>query len=107
MTSGNEGAVAKAAASVRESPLQNVSLHLVDSLEEALNLKRWLGERREILGVDTESEGLDCFRHGLRMIQVGDMSQGWAIPYPDWAGFAREVISGYEGDFVAHNLRQL
>lgn len=91
-------------AQVKESPLANVQLHLVDSLEEALSLKRWLGERRETpLGVDTESEGLDPFRHDLRLVQVGDMRQGWALPWPLWGGLAQEVLSTYEGEFVAHN----
>ena len=93
-----------AARVVRESPLDNVSLHLVDSLDEALKLKNWLGERRETpLGVDTESEGLDPFRHDLRLVQVGDMRTGWAIPYPLWGGLAQEILNEYEGDFVAHN----
>lgn len=91
-------------AQVKESPLANVQLHLVDSLEEALSLKRWLGERRETpLGVDTESEGLDPFRHDLRLVQVGDMRQGWALPWPLWGGLAQEVLNTYEGEFVAHN----
>ncbi len=104
--SPSEAAVPQRAAvsHVRESPLANVKLTLVDSLDEALALKRWLGERRDTpLGVDSESEGLDPARHDLRLIQVGDMHQGFAIPWPIWGGLAQEVISGYEGDFVAHN----
>ncbi len=86
------------------SPLAHVNLHLVDGLDEAMALKRWLGERRDVLGVDTETEGLDPARHDLRLVQVGDMQQGWSIPWPLWGGLAQEILGKYDGDMVAHNL---
>jgi DNA polymerase I-like protein with 3'-5' exonuclease and polymerase domains len=89
---------------VGESPLSGVQLHLVDTLDEALALKRWLGERRLVLGVDTESSGLDPMRDELRLVQVGDRDTGWAIPWPLWGGLAQEVLRKYEGPMVLHNL---
>ncbi len=86
------------------SPLEAVELHLVTNLDEALALKRWLGERREILGVDTESSGLNPSSDSLRLVQVGDQDTGWAIPWPLWGGLAQEVLRSYEGPMVLHNL---
>lgn len=67
-------------------------------------LKRWLGERREVLGVDTESSGLDPVRDSLRLVQVGDEGTGWAIPWPLWGGLAQEILRAYQEPMVLHNL---
>lgn len=87
-----------------ESPLANVELRLVDSIDEAGALKRWLGERHEgLLCVDTESGGLSPWRDRLRMVQIGDMHTGWAIPWERWGGVALEVLNAWEGEWGAHN----
>ena len=89
---------------ITSSPLSNVELHLVDSLAEAQNMARWLGERRDggPVGLDTESGGLSPYRHRARMIQLGDMVHGWAVP-SHWFGIAYDLINSYEGEFVLHN----
>lgn len=87
------------------SPLANVEIHLVNSLDEAMAFKRWLGERHEydILGLDTESGGLSPYRDRLRMVQFGDTVHGWAIPTGTWLGLAQEALREYQGDYVLHN----
>jgi DNA polymerase I len=86
-----------------ESPLAGVQLHLVQTLDDALEMKRWASERRETpLGIDTESEGLNPVRDRLRLIQLGDKRHGWAVP-AIWAGAALEVIDRYDGEFALHN----
>lgn len=87
-----------------ESPLANVSLNLVETIDDAMELKRWLGERHEgLLCVDTESGGLSPWKHRLRMVQFGDMHTGWAVPWERWSGVALEVLQSWEGDWGAHN----
>lgn len=86
------------------SPLQDVRLHLVESVCDAIAFKTWLGERREgPLGIDCETGGLSAYRDGLRLIQFGDLNQGWAIPWNQWGGVALEAFREYTGDYVAHN----
>lgn len=86
------------------SPLADVELHLVESVSEAAELLRWLGERREgPLGLDTESSGLSAYRDVLRTIQVGDRRHGWMIPWQQWGGLALEVFRKYDGEWVVHN----
>lgn len=86
------------------SPLADVSLNLVESIDDAMALKRWLGERREgLLCVDTESGGLSPWRTRLRMVQFGDMHTGWAVPWERWGGVALEVLNSWEGEWGAHN----
>lgn len=88
-----------------ESPLANVELHLVNSLDEAMAFKRWLGERHEfdLLGLDTESGGLSPYRDRVRMVQFGDTGHGWALPTETWLGLAQEALRAYDGSWVLHN----
>lgn len=88
-----------------DSPLAHVQLKLVETLDDALELKRWLGERRDVLGIDTESGGLSHHRDDLRLIQLGDLDTGWAIPWPHWGGLAQELLRAYEGPTVAHHRK--
>lgn len=86
------------------SPLADVSLNLVESIDDAMALKRWLGERHDgIVAFDTESGGLSPWKTELRMVQVGDKKTGWAIPFERWGGVALEILRSYEGDLAAHN----
>lgn len=86
------------------SPLTNVELHLVDSIDELMKLKRWAGERRETpLGVDTETGGLSPWSDHLRLVQFGDLHHGWAVPWERWGGGALEILNSYDGEFVYHN----
>lgn len=83
--------------------LDHVNLHLVDSVDKASELKRWLGQTREVLGVDTETGGFSFHRDRLRLVQLGDESSGWAIPWERWGGVAQEALRSYEGPVVLHN----
>jgi DNA polymerase I-like protein with 3'-5' exonuclease and polymerase domains len=86
------------------SPLADVSLNLVETIDDAMALKRWIGERREgVVAFDTESGGLSPWKTELRMVQVGDKRTGWAIPFERWGGVALEILTSYEGDLAAHN----
>lgn len=86
------------------SPLADVELHIVESVSDAMELKRWLSQRREgPLGLDTETGGLSPYRDKLRTIQVGDKKHGWLIPWEQWGGVALEVFREYEGDYTLHN----
>lgn len=87
--------------------LDDVELHYVDSLDDALALKRWLGERPAGLRCfDTETAGLE---YGIfaetRLVQFGDQRHGWAVPAQDWRGLVREIFRDYEGEWGAHNAK--
>lgn len=86
-----------------DSPLSTVNLHLVDSVERCGEFMTWLGNRRDVLGIDTESGGLDPLRDRLRLVQFGDMADGWAIPWERWGGVAEEALVKYDGPTVEHN----
>lgn len=90
--------------------LSDVQLHLVDSVAKASELMSWLGERREtLLAIDTETTGLGNFsprEDDVRLCQIGDGMQGWAIPWLEWGGVFREAMRKFQGLIVGHNLPQ-
>jgi DNA polymerase-1 len=85
--------------------LDDVQLTLVESVEEVEAFLRWLGERRPILGVDSETTGLSLAKDKLRMVQFGDAMHGWALPYRDWRGVVKHVLENYEGKLVLQHAK--
>lgn len=90
----------------RPRGLDDVNVYLVDSVEKAGHLMTWLGERREVMAVDTETTGLKEREPGaaLRLVQIGDDRTGWAIPWAQWGGVFVEAMNKYEGELVFHNI---
>ncbi len=76
---------------------------LLDSTADAAEFMSWLGERREVLAVDTETSGLDWTRDELRLVQFGDSRGAWSIPADRWLGVAAEALDAYVGDICLHN----
>jgi len=89
--------------------LADVELHLVDSLEEANSLYQWFlhgPQQHGRMAVDTETSGLSRQTDRVRLVQVGDSNEGWAIPWegPDnWAGLFTDIMSRYNGRILTHN----
>jgi DNA polymerase-1 len=84
-----------------------VRLHLVDSIDEVLALRSWLGERRahHALAFDTETTGLIIGTDRVRLAQVGDQSHGWAIPLDRWGGVFEDLCRTWDGGWIAHNAK--
>jgi DNA polymerase-1 len=87
------------------SVLDSVSLNLVESFEEVEAFRRWLSERRPILGLDIETSGLSLARDRIRLVQFGDGKAGWAIPYDEWRGVIRETLATYSGPIVLQHAK--
>lgn len=69
-------------------------------------MMHWLGERKVgELAFDTETTGLNPEHDHVRLAQIGDSMNGWAIPWEQWGGVFLEAIRRYEGRYVAHNLK--
>lgn len=80
----------------------------VESLDEANEFFRWLGERRSVLAIDTETGGLEWWKVPLRLVQFGDSTgQCFVVPYDagGWGGLAREALQRYTGQLVMHNAK--
>jgi DNA polymerase I len=88
-------------------PLGDVSLHVVDDWDSAVDFMNWLSRgRRDRLAVDTETTGLE--QHGrdrIRMIQVGWTDAGWSIPWHSYRGLWEEVVRRFTGRYVMANAK--
>lgn len=80
-------------------------LVVVNSLDDCFTLKRWLGERKEVIGVDTETTGLTWQKpgDGLRLVQIGDKMNGFVIPWDQWGGVFMEALESWDGRIALHN----
>lgn len=86
--------------------LDNVQLHLVQSMDEAAELLSWLGtDHGGPIAFDCESTGLSPEQDHIRLMQFGDRHHGWAIPFEEWKGLIREVVLRWDGRWVGHNAR--
>ena len=85
--------------------LDNPTIHVVRSIDDVLAMRTWLGERRDILGLDIETSGLDAFKPGARVrsIQLGDHNDGWFVPFELWGGAALECLKAWDGNIALHN----
>lgn len=95
--------------------LSAVQLHFVNSSEEAHKFMQWMGERRphNALAVDIETGELpgterenafSPWRGNIRLVQVGDGMQGWAIPWETWSGVFYEAMKKHDGPVIFHNV---
>lgn len=95
--------------------LDGVELHLVNSVEKASEFINWLGERRPLnaVAIDTETgelpgnprnDALSPWHGRLRLVQVGDARQGWAIPWDEWKGVFYDAMDRFDGPIVCHNI---
>ena len=95
--------------------LEGIQVTLVDSVEKAGQFISWLGERRpyDAIAVDIETgerlgmprdHALSPWHGDIRLVQVGDGMQGWAIPWAEWSGVFYEAMSKFNGPLVCHNI---
>jgi DNA polymerase-1 len=95
--------------------LSEVQLHLVDSVEKASEFLTWLSQRRpyDAVSVDIETgeyangvrgDALSPWHGQIRLAQIGDGQQGWAIPWGQWNGVFYEAMNKFEGQIVCHNI---
>lgn len=82
-----------------------MTLNLVETWDEAQLFMAWLGERRQVLAVDTETGGLEWWQKDLRLVQFGDARTGWAVPWQTWGGLAKDALHRYSDPLVFHNMK--
>ncbi len=84
-------------------------LKIVHTLDDAMELKRWLstGVASSSVAIDTETSGVDhhdpSFK--VRLLQLGTANEAWVIPFERWVGLADELLTAYRGQIIMHNSR--
>jgi len=77
-----------------ETNLDNVTMNLVETLEEAQEFLVWLKQRRPIIAIDTETKGLQWWEpRFVRLIQFGDEHGGWALGADEWGQVIADACS--------------
>lgn len=95
--------------------LDGVKLDLVNTVEKAGEFLTWLGERRphDAVSVDIETgelpgnpkdHALSPWHGKIRLVQVGDGTHGWSIPWDEWSGVFYQAMDKYDGGVVCHNI---
>lgn len=86
--------------------LSGTKLHFVDSLAKLQNLEAWVQAgpmQTGRIALDTETTGLSPEKDKVRLFQVGDQKQGWALPWDWWSGWLRDFLQRYQGVWYLHN----
>lgn len=85
--------------------LDNVQVHLIETMEDVADFKEWLGRSRprNAISFDTESTGLNKQTDTVRLIQFGDADHGWAMSFQAWRGVAEDVFRRFDGMFDTAN----
>lgn len=85
--------------------LGDVRLSLVEGMDDIRSFHEWLQRPRRVLGVDTETSGLSPERDIVRLIQFGDLHEGWAMSWADYRGIALEALDRYDHELAFHNSK--
>jgi DNA polymerase-1 len=75
---------------------------LVNSVDDAYALMRWLSTKDEV-ALDIEGSGLKKYTDKVRLVQLGDQREAWCIPFERWGGVVEDVVRRFQGTYVTHN----
>lgn len=78
------------------------TLHLVETTEDAMECLRWMSNKDKI-GFDTEGTGLSPEKDRVRLVQVGDQYEGWAIPYEMNSMLVHDIVKRFQGTYLMFN----
>jgi DNA polymerase-1 len=78
------------------------NLHLVTDTDEAFELLRWLSVQ-DRLAIDTETTGLSPERDHVRLVQIGNEREAWAVPFEINKMVVLDAVRRFEGEWVTHN----
>lgn len=90
------------------SLLDNVRLHLVENTADLQEFLQWMTKHHRTdarLGIDTETSGFNPELEKVRLVQIGDEEDGWALPWEEWRGVIRDIIKLYPGHWILHNSK--
>jgi DNA polymerase-1 len=86
--------------------LDHVQLGRIVDFEDVLKFNDWLVSgplQHGVMAVDTEGTGLSRFKDKVRLVQVGDSEQGWAMEWDRWSGLFVDAINRFRGSILMFN----
>lgn len=87
-------------------PLGDVTVNYLDSPDDIAVFLRWLGERRSVLSLDTETTGLKWWlpNFKVRLAQFGDVDTAFVMRADRFGVLVEDVIKKYEGLWSGSNF---
>lgn len=91
------------------SDVPNLKIRVLQQIDQVSEFWEWLTQPgRHMISFDTETTGLDWWTSDfrVRLIQFGDVTGGWAIPFEGWTALVKGVFewcSRARVIMVAHN----
>ena len=60
---------------------QDCTINFPETLDDLAEFVEWFGRQRGVLGMDTETSGLDIYAptHKLRLFQIGNETEAWVV----------------------------
>jgi len=93
---------------MRATAQDGIETCFVQTRDEVEAFMDWISQPYEWMAVDTEAQGLVYKKHRVRMIQFGNMTEGYAIPFEgprSWNGLVQFAFDRYPGSrFVFHGI---
>lgn len=83
--------------------MRDVRIVRVDTIDEVLDFRSWLGRSRPVLAVDLETTGLEWWSGSIRLAVVADRATAYVFPWERWSGVLHELLPYYTGPIVFHN----
>ena len=86
--------------------LDHVQLGRIVDFEDVLKFNDWLVSgplQHGVIAVDSETTGLSRFTDRVRLVQVGDSEQGWAMEWDRWSGLFVDAMNRFNGSIVMFN----
>lgn len=78
------------------------NLHLVTNTDEAFEMLRWLSVQDRV-AIDTEGTGLSPERDHVRLVQLGNEREAWAVPFEINKMVVLDAVNRFQGEWVTHN----
>lgn len=79
-------------------------INVVNTIDDVMEYKRWMGERRDWLAFDSETGGLEFWAQPLRLVQIGDQDTAWVFRADRWLGAIQDTLPSYDGKMVGQNV---
>lgn len=79
-------------------------LRIVQTFDDAVALLDW-ASTQPYVALDTETTGFDKYSPGfaVRLVQFGNTTEAWVVPFAPWVGVVQEVINRAR-KLVGHNM---
>lgn len=81
-------------------------LRVVQTIDDLLAMRDWFdAQGNGFVALDTETTSVDVHERDfqVRLLQFGNTTEAWVIPFEQWSGAINNLIQCFPGTFLIHN----